>query len=123
LEFSGTDSPNEGDWAEWQKRHNGDAHLGKALLFSIGSQSVSNSKGTHVQASEDGGYSKSDGIKQMGILVPPPYWKNGNQRDCCPIQREHLMALLWSQPQTTFLVMRTCNKRKRAAKLTGIFMT
>ena len=52
----------------WQKRHTGDAPLGKALLFSLGSQSVSNSKGIHVLATGEGGYGKSDGIKQMGKL-------------------------------------------------------
>lgn len=61
----------------WQKRHYGDAPLGRALLFSLGSQSVSNSKGIHVQASGEGGYGKSDGIKQMGKLTHPIYWKNG----------------------------------------------
>ncbi len=61
----------------WRKRHTGDAPLGKALLFSLGSQSISNSKGIHVQASGEGGYGKSDGIKQMGKLVHPSYWKNG----------------------------------------------
>jgi len=61
----------------WQKRHTGDAPLGKALLFSLGSQSVSNSKGIHVLATGEGGYGKSDGIKQMGKLVHPSFWKNG----------------------------------------------
>lgn len=61
----------------WQKRHDGDAALGKALLFSLGSQSVSNSKGIHVIATGEGGYGKSDGIKQMGKLVWPDFWRNG----------------------------------------------
>ena len=62
----------------WQKRHTGDAPLGKSLLFSLGSQSVSNSKGIHVLATGEGGYGKSDGITQMGDLVFPDYWKNGD---------------------------------------------
>lgn len=62
----------------WQKRHNGDAPLGKELLFSLGSQSVSNSKGIHVLATGEGGYGKSDGIVKMGRLVYPAYWKNGD---------------------------------------------
>jgi hypothetical protein len=61
----------------WQKRHTGDAPLGKSLLFSLGSQSVSNSKGIHVLVTGEGGYGKSDGIKQMGKLVDPSFWKNG----------------------------------------------
>lgn len=61
----------------WQKRHTGDAPLGKALLFSLGSQSVSNSKGIHVLATGEGGYGKSDGITQMGKLVHPDFWRNG----------------------------------------------
>jgi hypothetical protein len=61
----------------WQKRHDGDAPLGKELLFSLGSQSVSNSKGIHVAVNGEGGYGKSDGIKTMGKLQPPIYWKNG----------------------------------------------
>ena len=40
----------------WQKRHHGDAPLGKALLFSLGSQSVSNASGIHVAATGEGGY-------------------------------------------------------------------
>ena len=61
----------------WQKRHNGDAQLGKALLFSLGCQSVSNSRGMHVAATGEGGYGKSDGIKKMGKLIYPDFWKNG----------------------------------------------
>jgi len=61
----------------WKKRHHGDEPLGKALLFSMGSQSVSNSLGIHVAATGDGGYGKSDGIKKMGKLVYPDFWKNG----------------------------------------------
>jgi len=61
----------------WQKRHTGDAPLGKELLFSLGSQSVSNSKGIHVLATGEGGYGKSDGITQMGKLVYPDFWRNG----------------------------------------------
>ncbi len=61
----------------WQKRHDGDAALGKALLLSYGSQSVSNSKGIHVLASGEGGFGKSDGVKQMGKLIYPDFWKNG----------------------------------------------
>jgi len=61
----------------WQKRHHGDAALGKALLFSLGSQSVSNCKGIHVAVTGEGGYGKSDGIKKMGNLIHPDYWKNG----------------------------------------------
>ena len=61
----------------WQKRHNGDAQLGKALLFSLGCQSVSNSRGIHVAATGEGGYGKSDGIKKMGKLIYPDFWKNG----------------------------------------------
>lgn len=61
----------------WQKRHNGDAQLGKALLFSLGCQSVSNSRGIHVAATGEGGYGKSDGIKKMGKLIYPAFWKNG----------------------------------------------
>ena len=61
----------------WQKRHHGDAPLGKALLFSLGSQSVSNALGIHVAATGEGGYGKSDGIKKMGKLVFPAFWKNG----------------------------------------------
>lgn len=61
----------------WQKRHNGDTPIGKALLLSLGSQSILNSKGIHVLATGDGGYGKSDAIKQMGKLVYPYYWKNG----------------------------------------------
>jgi len=62
----------------WQKRHIGDAPLGKSLLFSLGSQSVSNSKGIHVLASGEGGFGKSDGVTQMGKLVHPVYWINGD---------------------------------------------
>jgi len=47
------------------------------LLFSIGSQSISNSKGIHVAVNGEGGYGKSDGIKTMMKLVYPTYWKNG----------------------------------------------
>jgi hypothetical protein len=61
----------------WQKRHHGDAQLGKALLYSLGCQSVSNASGIHVAATGDGGYGKSDGIKKMGELVYPTFWKNG----------------------------------------------
>ena len=61
----------------WQKRHNGDAQLGKALLFSLGCQSVSNSRGMQVAATGEGGYGKSDGIKKMGKLIYPDFWKNG----------------------------------------------
>jgi len=61
----------------WQRRHHGDAPLGKALLFSLGCQSVSNALGIHVAATEEGGYGKSDGIKKMGKLVFPTFWKNG----------------------------------------------
>jgi len=61
----------------WQKRHHGDAPLGKALLFSLGCQSVSNALGIHVAATGEGGYGKSDGIKKMGQLVFPTFWKNG----------------------------------------------
>jgi hypothetical protein len=61
----------------WQKRHSGDGPLGKSLQFSLGSQSVSNSLGIHVAVTGEGGYGKSDGIKQMGKLVHPDYWKNG----------------------------------------------
>lgn len=60
----------------WQKRHKGDGPLGKALLLSCGSQSVSNSKGIHVIATGEGGYGKSDAIRQMGKLLFPQYWKN-----------------------------------------------
>jgi hypothetical protein len=62
----------------WQRRHTGDAPLGKSLLFSLGSQSISNSKGIHVLATGEGGYGKSDGITKMGGLVYPGYWKNGD---------------------------------------------
>lgn len=61
----------------WQMLHHGDAPLGKSLLYSIGSQSVRNSKGIHVISTGEGGYGKSDGIKQMGKLVHPLFWKNG----------------------------------------------
>jgi hypothetical protein len=61
----------------WKKRHHGDAQLGHALLFSLGCQSVSNSRGIHVAATGEGGYGKSDGIKKMGKLVFPEFWKNG----------------------------------------------
>ena len=61
----------------WQERHHGDAPLGKALLFSLGAQSISNSLGIHVAAIGDGGYGKSDAIKKMGKLVHPTFWKNG----------------------------------------------
>lgn len=64
-------------YSVWQKRHDGDAPLGKALLFSLGSQSVSNSKGIHVLTTGDGGYGKSDGTTAMGKLVYPDFWKNG----------------------------------------------
>ena len=61
----------------WQRRHHGDAPLGKALLFSLGCQSISNALGIHVAAIGDGGYGKSDAIKKMGQLVHPTFWKNG----------------------------------------------
>ena len=61
----------------WQRRHHGDAPLGKALLFSLDCQSVSNAMGIHVAATGEGGYGKSDGIKKMGKLVYPTFWKNG----------------------------------------------
>lgn len=50
----------------WQKRHDGDAPLGSSL----GSQSVSNTKGIHVLASGDGGYREIGWYKaneQIGI--------------------------------------------------------
>lgn len=62
----------------WQRRHTGDAALGRALLFSLGSQSISNSKGIHVLATGEGGYGKSDGITKMGELLYPDYWNNGD---------------------------------------------
>lgn len=61
----------------WSSRHNGDLPLGKAFLFSLGSQSVANSRGIHVCAIGKGGYGKSDGTKNMGKLVHPMFWKNG----------------------------------------------
>ncbi len=61
----------------WQHCHHGDTPLGKALLFSLGCQSVSNALGIHVAATGEGGYGKSDGIKKMGKLVYPSFWKNG----------------------------------------------
>jgi len=61
----------------WQKRHSGDAPLGKALIYSLGSQSVSNSKGMHVLATGEGGFGKSDGIKKACELIHPDYVMNG----------------------------------------------
>ena len=61
----------------WQKRHSGDALLGKALLFSIGCQSVSNSKGIHVAVTGESGYGKTDGLNEMGKLIDPKFWKFG----------------------------------------------
>jgi hypothetical protein len=61
----------------WQKRHSGDAPLGKALLFSLGCQSVSNSKGIHVAVTGEGGYGKTDGLEEMGKLIDPKFWKFG----------------------------------------------
>ena len=63
--------------AVWQKRHSGDGPLGKALLFSLGSQSCSNSKGIHQIATGESGYGKSDGINQMCKLVYTLYSFNG----------------------------------------------
>ena len=61
----------------WQKRHSGDAPLGKALLFSLGCQSTSNSSGVHVAVTGEGGYGKTDGLKEMGKLIDPKFWKFG----------------------------------------------
>jgi hypothetical protein len=61
----------------YQKRHDGDLPLGKALLFSFGSQLCSNSKGIHVVATGPSGYGKTDGIICMGNLIYPTYFKNG----------------------------------------------
>ena len=61
----------------WQKRHHGDATLGKALLFSLGCQSIANSKGIHVAVTGEGGYGKTDGLEEMGKLIDPKFWKFG----------------------------------------------
>jgi primase-polymerase (primpol)-like protein len=54
----------------WQKRHSGDALLGKALLFSIGCQSVSNSKGIHVAVTGESGYGKTGSCTCLIELAP-----------------------------------------------------
>jgi hypothetical protein len=61
----------------WQKRHSGDSALGKALLYSIGTQSVLNSNGLHVAVIGNSGYGKSDAIRQAGALICNKYFMNG----------------------------------------------
>jgi len=60
----------------WQRRHAIDSLVGRALLISVGPQSVSNSKGFHVQICGDGGAGKSDAILQMCKLIDPAYMLN-----------------------------------------------
>lgn len=57
----------------WQKRHHGDLIIGKVLLLSIGCQSITNSKGIHVQLTGTGGGGKSDAAQQMIKLIDPKY--------------------------------------------------
>jgi len=59
--------------AVWQKRHHGDANLGKGLLLSIGAQSCLSSKGVHIHACGPRGSGKSDGAEKASELVPEYY--------------------------------------------------
>jgi len=61
----------------WQKRHNGDPLIGKELLISVGPQSISNSKGIHVQVCGKGGIGKSDAADQMCNLIDPGFILDG----------------------------------------------
>ncbi len=60
----------------WQKRHHGDNAIGKALLLSVGCQSITNTKGIHVQLCGRGGIGKSDSELQMAALMPQEYLKD-----------------------------------------------
>jgi hypothetical protein len=57
----------------WQRRHAIDSLIGKSLLISVGPQSISNSKGIHVQICGKGGIGKSDAAAQMCNLIDPHY--------------------------------------------------
>ncbi len=54
----------------WQKRHHGDANLGKGLFLSIGSQSCLSSKGIHIHACGPRGSGKSDGAEKASESIP-----------------------------------------------------
>ncbi|MEI8002776.1 MAG: hypothetical protein WCG94_00405 [Methanothrix sp.] len=54
----------------WQKRHHGDANLGKGLFLSIGAQSCISSKGIHIHACGPRGSGKSDGAEKASEAIP-----------------------------------------------------
>lgn len=62
----------------WRTRHHGDAALGKALLLSVGCQSIRNSRGIHIQAGGGSGMGKSDAALQMAELMPTEYLLDGD---------------------------------------------
>lgn len=55
------------------KRYFGTPLIGRILLASIGSGSISNSSGIHVQVSGPGGSGKSEAAKKLAALVHPKY--------------------------------------------------
>lgn len=55
------------------KRYFGTPLIGKLLLISLGSGSISNSSGIHVQISGPGGSGKSEAAKKLAALVHPKY--------------------------------------------------
>lgn len=57
----------------WQKRHHGDANLGKGLFLSIGAQSCLSSKGVHIHACGPRGSGKSDGAEKGAEEIPAEY--------------------------------------------------
>lgn len=75
-EIIGTGETFEYVYKVWQKRHHGDAAVGKALLVSVGCQSVKNTKGIHVQLCGRSGIGKSDATLQMAGLMPNAYLKD-----------------------------------------------
>jgi hypothetical protein len=56
--------------AVWCKRSRSNPLIGKALLISKGCQSVTNSKGLHVQINGDAGYGKTWSIECMRGIMP-----------------------------------------------------
>ncbi len=59
---------------EHQKHHVGDVDIAKALLVSIGIQSVLNSDGIHPKVSGESGKGKTHCCKAMGHMIPKEYF-------------------------------------------------
>jgi len=62
----------------WQKRHHGDANLGKGLFLSVGAQSCLSSKGIHIHACGPRGMGKSDAAEKASEAIHPDYLMVGS---------------------------------------------